>query len=153
MSQLWRCNGGFGPCTAQNHLRTKQFVSDAWNSSRVAACALRNEEAGRGHRPRLSSMCEKRLSGALRSQRISSTCKVGQKLGVSLPLLTCSPLAWPPRLLYRRGRKSRRDLWITLYFQLFCVCQAMGPRRIKSVCNCGIEHNKKLAVFKYHHLP
>jgi hypothetical protein len=24
--------------------------------------------------------------------------------------------AWPSRLLYRRGRKSRRDLWITLYF-------------------------------------
>ena len=42
-------------------------------------------------------------------------CKVGQKLGVSLPLLTCSPSAWPFRLLYRRGRKSRRDLWITLY--------------------------------------
>jgi len=46
---------------------------------------------------------------------ISSTCKVGQKLGVSLPMLTCSPSAWPSRLLYRRGRKSRRDLWITLY--------------------------------------
>ena len=46
---------------------------------------------------------------------ISSTCKVGQKLGVSLPLLTWSPSAWPSRLLYRRGRKSRRDLWITLY--------------------------------------
>ena len=46
---------------------------------------------------------------------ISSTCKVGQKLGVSLPLLTCSPSAWPSRLLYRRGRKTRRDLWITLY--------------------------------------
>ena len=46
---------------------------------------------------------------------ISSTCKVGQKLGVSLPLLTCSPSAWPSRLLYRRGRKSRRDLRITLY--------------------------------------
>jgi len=43
------------------------------------------------------------------------TCKVGQKLGVSLPLLTCSPSAWPSRLLYRRGRKSRRDLRITLY--------------------------------------
>ena len=41
---------------------------------------------------------------------ISSTCKVGQKLGVSLPLLTCSPSALPSRLLYRRGRKSRRDL-------------------------------------------
>ena len=35
----------------------------------MAACALRNEEAGRGHRPRLSSVCEKRLSGALRSQQ------------------------------------------------------------------------------------
>jgi hypothetical protein len=51
---------------------------------------------------------------------ISSTCKVGQKLGVSLPLLTCSPLAWPSRLLYRRGQKSRRDLWITLHFGSNC---------------------------------
>ena len=46
---------------------------------------------------------------------ISSTCKVRQKLGVSLPLLAYSPSAWPSRLLYRRGRKSRGDLWITLY--------------------------------------
>jgi hypothetical protein len=30
-------------------------------------------------------------------------------------LLTCSLSAWPSRLLYRRGRKSRNDLWITLY--------------------------------------
>jgi hypothetical protein len=58
LRQLWRCNGCFGPCTTQNHLRTKQFVSGAWNSSRVAACALQNKQAGRGHRPRLSSMCE-----------------------------------------------------------------------------------------------
>jgi hypothetical protein len=50
---------------------------------------------------------------------ISSTCKVGQKFGVSLPLLTCSPSAWPSRLLYRRGRKSRRDLWITVYYTMF----------------------------------
>jgi hypothetical protein len=35
--------------------------------------------------------------------------------GETLPLLTCSPSAWPSRLLYRRGQKSRRDLWITLY--------------------------------------
>ena len=49
---------------------------------------------------------------------ISSTCKAGQKLGVSLPLFTCSPLAWPSRLLYRRGRKSWRELWITLYIVL-----------------------------------
>ena len=71
LSQLWWCNGGFGPCTAQNHLRTKQFVSGTWNSSRVAACVLRNEEAGRGHRPRLSSVYEKRFLGALRSQQIA----------------------------------------------------------------------------------
>jgi len=53
---------------------------------------------------------------------ISSTCKVGQKLGVSLLLLTCSSSAWPSRLLYRRGRKSRRDLWIILYIiDLWCT--------------------------------
>ena len=34
---------------------------------------------------------------------ITSTCKVGQKLRVSLALLTWSPSAWPFRLLYRRG--------------------------------------------------
>jgi hypothetical protein len=47
LSQLWQCNGGFGPNTAQNHLRTKQFVSGTRNSSRVASCAQRNEQAGR----------------------------------------------------------------------------------------------------------
>jgi hypothetical protein len=48
---------------------------------------------------------------------ILNTCKVGQKLGVSVPLLTCSPSAWPSRLLYRRGRKSRRT------YDLSCICQ------------------------------
>jgi hypothetical protein len=37
----------------------------------VAACALRNEEAVRTHWLRLSSVCEKRLSGALRSQQLA----------------------------------------------------------------------------------
>ena len=54
---------------------------------------------------------------------ISSTCKVGQKLGMPLPLLTCSLSAWPSRLLYRRRRKSRRDLWITLYMLVYFVLQ------------------------------
>jgi hypothetical protein len=54
---------------------------------------------------------------------ISSTCNVRQKLGVSLPLLTCSPSAWPSRLLYRRGRKSLRELWITPYTR-FSVIRA-----------------------------
>jgi hypothetical protein len=45
-SQLWWCNGGFRPHTTENHLQTKQFVSGTWNSSRVAVCALWNEQAG-----------------------------------------------------------------------------------------------------------
>ena len=49
-----------------------------------------------------------RTSAASPRMGISSTCKVEQKFGVSLRLLTCSPSAWPSRLLYRRGRKSRR---------------------------------------------
>ena len=41
-------------------------------------------------------MCGRNLITGLTSAAsprvdISSTCKVGQKLGVSLPLLTCSP--------------------------------------------------------------
>jgi hypothetical protein len=43
-----------------------------------------------------------------------SVQRIGQKLGVPLLLLTCSSSAWLSRLLYRRGRKSRRDLRITL---------------------------------------
>jgi hypothetical protein len=48
------------------------------------------------------------------------TCKYNmaprtqKKLRDSL-ILICSPSVWPSRLLYRRGRKSRRDLWISLY--------------------------------------
>jgi hypothetical protein len=54
-----------------------------------------------------------------RKKELSSTCKVRQKLGMSLCLLTCSPSAWPSWLLHRRGRKSQRDLWITLYNMCF----------------------------------
>ena len=66
------------------------------------------------------NVCGRNLNTGLTSAAsprldISSTCKVGQKLGVSLLLLTWCPSTWPYRLLYRRGRKSRRDLWITLY--------------------------------------
>jgi hypothetical protein len=40
LSHLWRCNRGFGPHATQNHLRTKQFMSGTWNSSRVATTGL-----------------------------------------------------------------------------------------------------------------
>jgi hypothetical protein len=71
LSQLYLCNGGFEPNTIQNHVWTKQFVSGKRNSSRLAACALRNEKVGRGYRPRLTSVCEKLLSGDLRGQHIA----------------------------------------------------------------------------------
>jgi hypothetical protein len=45
LSQLWRCSEDFGPSTTQNHLQTKQLLSDTTNSSRVSACELRNEQA------------------------------------------------------------------------------------------------------------
>ena len=103
---------------------------------------------------------------------ISSTCKVGQKLGVSLPLSTCSPSAWPFRLLYRRGRKSRRDLWITLHMllppvnlsnacvhtrestyenitrSLFCIIRQKGVYRIFRTCHLtSVLFFKKLRFF------
>ena len=73
--------------------------------------------------PHTCNVCGRNLITGLTSAAsprvdTSSICKVGHKLRVSLPLLTCSPSAWPSRLLYRRGRKSRRDLWITLYMSV-----------------------------------
>jgi hypothetical protein len=49
---------------------------------------------------------------------LSHTCN-GKSRGIGgTCLLVCSPSAWPSWLLYRRGRKSRRDLWITLYIYM-----------------------------------
>ena len=75
--------------------------------------------------PHTLNVCGRNLitelaSAASPRMNISSNCKVGQKLRVSLPLLTCSPSVWPSRLLYRRGRKSRRELWITcIYLSIY----------------------------------
>ena len=68
---------------------------------------------------------------------ISSTCKVGQKFGVSLPLLTCFPSAWPSRLLNRRGRKSRKDLWITLYIWLYRCGICLISYHTRCICLAG----------------
>ena len=70
--------------------------------------------------PHTCNVCGRNLITGLASAAsprvdVSSTCKLWQKLGVSLPLLTCCPSAWPSRLRYRWGWKSRTDLWSTLY--------------------------------------
>ena len=77
-------------------------------AGKPAASSMHYTTSGRNLITRLTSAASPKAD-------ISSTCKVGQKLGLSLPLLTCSPSAWPSRLLYSRGRKSRKDLRITLY--------------------------------------
>jgi len=82
---------------------------------------------------------------------ISSNCKVGQKLGVSLPLLTCSPWAYPTRLLYSRGQKSRRDLRITLYLRnktetpqlkkskAWCLSDGTTTNPVPALCSCPLQ--------------
>ena len=52
---------------------------------------------------------------------ISSTCKVGKKLGVSLPLLTCTLRRDHPGYCTAEVGISRRDLWIILYIYIFCL--------------------------------
>ena len=51
LSQLWLCNGGFGSCTTQEPPTDKTIREWYMNSSIVAACALRYEQAVRAHRP------------------------------------------------------------------------------------------------------
>ena len=64
------------------------------------------------------NVCRRNLTSAASPRvHISSTCKVGQKLGEILYLLICSFLPCVSWLLRSRVRKSRRDLCITLYTQ------------------------------------
>jgi len=120
LSQLWWCTGGFGSCTTQNHLQTKQFVNGTWNSSRLAPCALRKEVAVRAHRLRVSSVCKNLITGLTSAAsprlHISSSCKFGQKLGEILYPLICFFVPCLSSLLRSQFSKSRRDLWITLYY-------------------------------------
>jgi hypothetical protein len=89
---------------------------------------------------RCCNVCGRNLITGLKSAAsprvdISSTCKIGQKIGVSLPLMTWSPSAWPYRLLYRGGRKSRRYLWTTRYIHWSYnkTTQCEEPKFISSV--------------------
>jgi hypothetical protein len=129
-SQLWQCNGDFRPCTTQNHLQTKQFVSGTWNYSRVAAvrCKMNRMAGAIGWDFQARTRNVFQVLNMSPRVDISSTCKVGQKLWRPLPLSTCSSSAWPSRLLYCRGRKSRRDLWTTLYM---CVCMYIVSKSLQ----------------------
>ena len=83
-------------------------------------------------------------AASLRVQ-ISSTCKVGQKLGEILYLLICSFLPCLSWLLRSRVRKSRRDLRITLYiYTAFLDTFAKFRRRLLvllCVSNCPSAWN------------
>jgi hypothetical protein len=88
-----------------------------------------------------SNVCGRNLITGLTSAAsptvdISSTCKVGHKIEVLLPLLTCSPLAWPSRLLYHRSRKSWRDLWITLYTLIYQTLL----KWCYNICGCHLHY-------------
>ena len=100
------------------------------NSSRVVACALRNEQAVRAHRPTDSVLANSKTQNAFLftvnaifrhdyplAVEPGSTPRplVQKKLGRILYLLICSFLPCLSWLLSSRVRKSRRDLWITLY--------------------------------------
>ena len=110
-----------------------QFFSYGVTSRNMCTCPLYHViyhscDKGSWRRSLLSTdrccnLCGRKLITGLTSAAspmvdISSTRKVQQKLWVFLPLLTSSPSAWPSWLLYYRGRKSWRDLWITLYWEL-----------------------------------
>ena len=103
----------------KSFMLTLHFVLIAWQNDSLFCSLLCVLLLYRIIHKSLRNFWNRMLNNRYRHSRkdISSTCKVGQKLGVSLPLLTCSPSAWPSRLLYHRGRKSRRDLWITLYIR------------------------------------
>jgi hypothetical protein len=110
-------------CVLEDRVQYTNYVimGSDWNclKYRVIHKSLRN------FRTRLHNIQDRHS----RKQHIN-TCKVGQNLGVSLPLLTCSTSAWSSRLLYRRGRKSRRDLRSTLYFCCFLYCNHQVHRDV-----------------------
>jgi hypothetical protein len=103
LSQLWRYNGGFGPCTTQNHLQTKQFMSGheipaEWMPVRYKT----NRPAGAvGWDCRVFARDVCQVLDVSPRVDILSTCKVGQKLGVSsvdmLPFGMTIPSTVPQR--------------------------------------------------------
>jgi hypothetical protein len=65
--------------------------------------------------------------------QVLEMCTLGDAADVN-PVIRFLRHAWPSRLLYRRGRKSRRDLWVTLYFS------TLSHKRHDFRRNIVIEH-------------
>ena len=80
---------------------------------------------------------------------ISSTCKVGQKLGEILYLMICSFLPCLSWLLRSRVRKSRRDLWITLYNSCVLSCYN-APMDIFRIGLCKFWFVSLKPEYSYH---
>jgi hypothetical protein len=160
---LWRCNGGFGPCTTQSHLRAQQFESGTWNrvewlpvrceTNRLVAASLFISQSTlywnfMYHSRTVLSVggsawylvrhlrCTLTIDSVLANSKTQNTflfpvhgetCKyttlpsTQKKLEEILYLLICSFLLCLSWLLRSRIRKSRRDLWITLYLIQYYV--------------------------------
>ena len=130
LTQLWLCNGGFGSCTTQNHLQTKQFVNGTWIPAEWLPVRCETNRQPLSHNwlsfgkfqdtERFLIRCERHYSsrlppsgGTWKYAKARSTKK--KNLREILYLLICSFLPCLSWLLRSRVRKSRRDLWITLY--------------------------------------
>ena len=77
----------FRTCTGQNDLQAKQFVS---------GCLCTAKQTGQlGPSAEIVKHVQETFVTSPQRLDILSTCMVGQKFGVSLPLFTCSAPAWP----------------------------------------------------------
>ena len=92
---------------------TGLFISPSWISE-LDCATTKTDTAERSVATRVAGTGL--TSAASPRVHISSTCKVGQKLGEILYLLICFFLPCLSWLLRSRVRKSGRNLWITLCF-------------------------------------
>ena len=150
------CNGGFGSCTTQNHLQTKQFLNGTWIPAEwlpVRFAAHRQplcwnfmyhsrivlSVGGSVWYMIRNLRCTVTIDSFLTNSKTQNAFlftvnaiflqdyalevepgstprpQVQKKIGEILYLLICSFLPCLSWLLRSRVRKSRRELWITLY--------------------------------------
>jgi hypothetical protein len=139
LSHLWRCNRDFGRCRPVHFAAHRQplylnfmyhsrivlsAVGSVWYVVRNLRYTVTNGLSFDKFQDteRFLFPCPRHVSSGLPHPPSGETCKYAtapsthkKKLEEILYLFICSPSARPSRLLYRRGGKSRRDLWITMY--------------------------------------